>query len=262
MNYPDVSASQFESIESAIISATVGRQCGIPVRLDPIIREIGARVTYTCSASAFTHFQTKGPVIHVSTAARNSKGRFIVAHELAHIMLRSPTAIQLIEDRGQHELLDNEEEFANLVAGALLVPDHWLEQVKSVRLTPAVLTNMAQRADLPISMLVRRMVRFGIDVALLHWRRGRRSSWHVIDRPGIPSHLRGNVEVSALGRRVLDHLGYSESDIVIDCRVNGNWTRIKGNGRRFGDHGECVLQILAPRNDIIYPSMMMRGRSH
>lgn len=250
VNYCDPHRWKFESIESAIISVTVGRQSQLPINLDSIVQEIGVTIKYTHCSDGFTHFRPGGPIIHLSTAVSSARGRFIVAHELAHILLRNPEAIHLIEYRGQAEMLDNEEDLANRIAGALLVPDNWVEDIKRERLSVARLWEVANRAGIPLSMLIRRMESAGVDIALMHWRHGKRS-WQVIDRPGMPFSLHGHVEISALGRRTLDYLGREESEVVIDCRINGRWARIKGRGLRFGSRGEHVFQFLAPQEDII-----------
>ena len=240
---------QTQHIESVIISATIGRQKQLPVDLNLILREVGAAVRYTCCPNAFTHFQPAGPVIYLSTTAPNIRTRFMIAHELAHIILRTPAAIQLIENRGQTQLLEDEEDLANRIAGTLLVPDDWVEDMKRSLPTPAMLAGVAHQAGIPISLLVTRMKNAGVDIALIHWRRGKRS-WQVIDRPGTPLSLHGCIEISAFGRRALDYLGHEESEVVTDCRVNGSWTRIKGRGFRFGNRNEHAFQFFAPRNDM------------
>ena len=248
-----------QQIESVIISATIGQQRQLPVNLDLIIDQIGAVVRYRYCRDAFTHFQANGPIIYLSTATSASRKRFILAHELAHIILRDSTAIQLIEEHGKAELLENEEDLANRIARALLVPDNWVEGMRRTRLSPVRLWEVARRAGIPVSMLVTRIESAGIDIALLHWRRGRRS-WHVVDRPGTPLFMHGQVEISALGRRVLDYLGHEESEIITDCRINDVWTRINGRGFSLGSRGEHAFQFLAPKNDISFLRRSHYGR--
>jgi IrrE N-terminal-like domain len=221
------------------------------VNLDLIVDQIGAAVRYKYCRDAFTHFQPNGPVIYLSTATSASRKRFILAHELAHIIIRNPTAIQLIEQHGKTKLLENEEDLANRIAGALLVPDNWVEGIRRTRLSPVRLWEVARRAGIPISTLVTRIESTGIDIALLHWRRGRRS-WHVVDRPGTPPFMHGYVEISALGRRALDYLGREESEIITDCRINGIWARINGRGFSPGNRDGHVFQFLAPKSDIAF----------
>src|SRR5215475_2511556 len=125
-----------QQIESEIISVTVGRQRQVPVDLKHIARRLDTAIRYTSCQGGFTHFQSNGPVIYLSNMATYAKGRFILAHELAHILLRYPQVIRLIQAHGQAELLDNEEDLANRIAGALLVPDIWVEEMKETELTP------------------------------------------------------------------------------------------------------------------------------
>lgn len=213
--------------------------------LNRIACRLGAAIRYTYCQGGFTHFHPNGPVIYLSNRATHARGRFILAHELAHILLRNPEAVQLIQGHGQADLLDNEEDLANRIAGALLVPDTWVEKMKEVELTPIGLLAMARRAGIPIPMLITRVGHAGIDIALLHWRRGK-DSWHVVDRPGTPAFLHGAIAISGPGNIALDCLGRGEAEIAVDCQVSGTWTRLEGRGFRWGDHGEDVFQFLMP----------------
>ena len=250
VNYAPAYGMHMEPIESAIISATVGRQRKLPVNLRDIAEKMNATVSFTYCSDAFTHFRPERPTIYVSTAEPRAKKRFIIAHELAHIMLRSPAAMRLIQDRGQAELLENEEDLANRIAGTLLVPDDWLEGACRARPSPTRLLELAYAAGIPLPMLVRRMGSAGTDIALLHWRRGKRS-WYVIDRPGMPFFMHGHIWLSPPDRGTLNNLANGESEVVIHCRVNATWVRIKGMVLRFSSRDEQhILQLLAPQSDI------------
>ena len=234
-----------QQIESEIIAVTLGGQRQIPVDLHRIACRVGAAIRYTYCQSGFTHFQPGGPVIYLSNMATYARGRFIVAHELAHILLRYPEAVQLLQEHGQTDLLENEEDLANRIAGALLVPDNWVEEMRRAQLTPSTLLEVARRAGIPIPMLITRIKNAGIGIALLHWRRGRNNLWHVVDRPGTPAFLHTYIAISERGNTALDCLGHGQSEIVVDCHVNGTRRRLAGNGFRWGDNGEHVFQFLA-----------------
>src|ERR1700722_4500037 len=92
MNSISICDTQLEPIESAIISATVGMQKQLPVSLDLVLQRIGGAVKYVHCSDGFTRCRPSGPMIYLSSAASDATGRFIVAHELAHIMLRSQAA--------------------------------------------------------------------------------------------------------------------------------------------------------------------------
>ncbi len=239
-----------DQIESAIISATVGLPGKPPVDLRRIAKDIGvADVRRAHCRDAFTHFEPTGPVIYLNRTVSGAQERFIIAHELAHIMLRTPAAIEMIENRGQADLLDDEEEFANRIARTLLVPDTWVEEMKKTSLKLVRWEEAARLAGIPMSMLITRMATAGIDIALLHWRRGSRS-WHVIDRPGTPLFLHGRIELSEIGRRTMDYLSRQESQVTVDCRINGSHVGISGRGYRLRESAEQVFQFLAPKHDV------------
>lgn len=252
-SYSTSRAVRTKSIESAIIAAAIGEPIHTPVDLVKIVDQVGAYVRQAPCQNAFTYFQAAGPpIIHLSDSESSGRRqRFIAAHEIAHIILRNPTVLDLIAHRGQSHLLGDEEDLANRVAGALLVPDSWIEDLKHEQVGPSRIWEISSLAGIPISMLVARMEHAGIDVALLHWLRGK-GSWYVIDRPGSPPFLHGRVEVSALGRRALDHLVYGMSEVTVDCRASGVWTRISGRTYRARSNSDRILQVLAPRRDISF----------
>lgn len=245
-----------ERIESEIISVAAGGLRQPPVDLSQVARDIGVVGVHRISCrDAFTHFQPTGPVIYLSEAVYGTRMRFIIAHELAHIMLRNHAVVEWIERSGQVGLVDDEEGLANRVAGTLLLPDSWVEAIGGTRLTVEGLKEIARMAGMPIPMLITRLATAGIDIALLHWQRGRRS-WHVVDRPGTPFFLHGYVEPSESGTRAIDHLGSAESEIIIDCDINGSRVRIGGRGYRHGSRGEQALQFLAPARDVWFLDAM------
>lgn len=252
VDYSATRVMRAEPIESEIIAAAIGGWPRFPVDLDFVIDRVGATVKSASCCNSFTYFQAAGPIIYLSkTEPDNGRRRFIIAHELAHIMLRNPAAVSLMRRRGEMRLLDHEENLANRIAGALLVPDSWVEGMKRRQLGPAGLREIAFRAGLPISMLITRMAQAGIDIALLHWHRGR-GTWYVVDRPGTPLFLHEHVEISALSRRALDHLIFGESEVTIDCCAKGVWMRIKGSSFRPKWQNEDVFQFLSPEKDIIF----------
>lgn len=243
MEFPD-------QIESAVISAAVGLPGKPPVDLRRIVAELGVvDVRRIHCRNAFTHFEPTGPVIYLDQTVSGAQERFVIAHELAHIMLRTPAVIEMIENRGQADLLTDEEEFANRIARALLVPDEWIEEMKKTSLMLVRWEKVAFLAGIPMSMLITRMATAGIDIALLHWRRGSRS-WHVIDRPGTPLFLHGYIELSEIGRRTMDYLSGQESRVTVDCRINGSHVGISGRGYKLRDCAEQAFQFLAPKHDV------------
>lgn len=251
---------KFQQIESEIISAAGSGLQRPPVNLVDVAHDVGVvGVRRITCRDAFTHFQPTGPVIYLSQTLSGVRVRFIIAHELAHVMLRNSKVIELIQSRGQASLLDDEENLANRIAGTLLLPDSYVNAMRETRLTLARLEEVAGKAEMPLSMLIIRMATAGFDIALLHWRRGRRS-WHVVDRPGTPVSLHGRVELSEFGRRAIDYLSDIESEVIIDCAVNGRRVKIRGQGYKQLGRREHALQFFAPTRDVWFVDAMNRYR--
>lgn len=239
------------TLASEIIAAALGCAPEPPVDLRRVAGNLGvAEILCTSFRDGFTDFTTPRPVIYLNKVEQVPRMRFVLAHELAHVMLRKPAATDLIERRGRSCLLPGEENIADAIASTLLMPDDLVEMARRVNLTLEKLEQIADCAEVTPVMLITRLATAGIDVGLLHWRRGSRS-WHVVDRPGVPGSLHGYIAMSKIGSIVFESLGQHESAIVADCRVGGRNVKIHGTAWRKGWH---VVQLIAPSRDIVFPS--------
>jgi hypothetical protein len=235
------------SIESRVVCAALGATPKPPVDLYQIADDIhvGA-IRDTNFRAGFTDFSLAVPVIYLNDMQLETTKRFVLAHELAHVMLRMPKVVRLIQEQGHADLLTDEEAFADRIAGTILVPDSLIETSRRTRLPPQRLKNIARLTNVSVMVLVARMASFEIDIALLHWRRGD-SAWHVVDRPGTPPSLHGYVKPSAAGHWAIENLRREESNIVVDCHVNGRRAKIAGRAYRHEKH---AFQFLEPSIDV------------
>ena len=183
-------------IESQIIRAALGTPPKPPVNLLQLASRIGVgAIRATRFRDGYTDFRFQKPVIFLNRTESGPRMRFILAHEIAHVMLRMPEARYVLETSRQARPLDDEEELADRIATAILVPDSWVSALRKAGHTLAGLENVASLADVPLKLLISRMSLAHIKVGLLHWCREDRS-WHVVDRPGVPSCLHGYFELS------------------------------------------------------------------
>lgn len=232
-------------IESEIVSVALGGLREPPVDLDQVAEDIQVRIRRTNFRSGFTDFSSTSPVIYLNEIQLPTTRRFILAHELAHVILRLPAVMHLIATRGQQYLLADEEALADRIAATILVPDPWIETLRT-RCSVEQLKDVARLANVSVMVLVARMASSGINIALLHWRRGS-DAWHVIDRPGVPPSLHGYVKPSSSGYWAIEKLHRKESDIVVPCLINGKHAKIGGKGYRHESH---AFQLLEPSIDI------------
>ena len=234
---------------SEIINAVLGGPRTPPVDLTEVAREIGvSSVRQTWSTrflDGFTDFRSDRPIIYLGQKASRIRTRFIFAHELAHVMLRTPEAKDVMMRHGQVDLSE-EERLANKVAASLLVPDSCVEEIRRSRLTPRRLEEAASHMNVSMMALVARLESAGSDIALLHWQKGKRS-WYVVDRPGAPPCLHGRIQLSDKGSRIIENLTRQEADIVVDGRISGRYAKLSGAAYR--DKGDAFL-LLQPSRDI------------
>lgn len=231
------------SIESEIISAALDRLPPPPVNLEAVARYIRvAKVVSTECRAGFTVFDGPSPIVHISGSISHAKSRFIIAHELAHVMLRLPRVVKLIRHRGCVALLADEERLADDIAQTLLMPDAWVESMRTPWVTLMDVLSFAKQADVSPQALIRRMAASRIDLSMLHWRKeGLR--WAVIDRPGVPPYLYGCLNPTFAGRWALENVGIKESDLLVDCYLDDSHVVVVGTGiRKESD----VLQLVRP----------------
>jgi hypothetical protein len=242
-------------MESVIISAALGGLPDPPVNLHKVARYLGvADIRPTNFRDGFTNFNLAAPVIYINSECRPTRWRFLLAHELAHVMLRMRSVLNLIEARGQDAILGAEEELADRIATTMLIPDRSIERLGRTAVSLRGLTDFALFAGVPVTTLVASMALRQIDIALLHWRRSG-YAWHVIDRPGSPPCLHGYVTPSDRGNSAIGSMHSEEAQIVVECTVNGRHTTINGRGYR---QGRQALQLIRPSIDI----RMATSRSH
>jgi hypothetical protein len=237
-----------DRIESQIVRAVLGHAPEPPVDLFQLARRLGVEgIRGTEFRDGYTDFRARhSPVIFLNRRESGARMRFIFAHEIAHVILRTQQARYILETSEQTRLLRNEEELADLIGAVILVPDSWLYALRNVRYTLSGLERVARLADVPLITLISRMSSARINVALLRWQRGDRS-WHIVDRPGAPSCLQGYFEPSDSSHRELEELGSKEWTVTIDGRVDGRHIAITGPARRRGWE---AFQLIEPSCEI------------
>ena len=238
----------YGNVESQILVATLGSSPDPPVRLHDVITKLGVSVCWTPCRTGFTDFRHSVPEIHLTPTETGAQMRLVLAHELAHVMIRTPKVRHLLQRSQQADLLADEEKLANRVADALLLPDSWIRGISRSTLTLSRLEHVARLADVSPPMLVARMASMGLDVALLQWRQGS-TSWHVVDRPGVPSSLHGYLKISETGRKAIEGLSAQESKLTVSGSINGMPVTICGLAYRSGAH---AIQLIMPTHGISF----------
>lgn len=234
-------------IESEIVSIALGGMRQPPVDLYQIARDIRVSdILPTNYRHGYTDFGPPNPVIYLNYRQLETKWRFVLAHEIAHVMLRMRPVRHLLQVRGRTDLLIDEEVFADSIAATILMPDSLIEKLRGTHRPLKRVQYTARLANVSVMMLVARMASSDIDIALLHWRK-RNDAWHVIDRPGAPPCLHGYVKPSTTGHQAIENLHREESRVIVDCHINGRHAKIGGRGYR---HEEHVFHFLEPSVDI------------
>lgn len=232
-----------DSIESEIISLALDRLPSLPVNLEAVARHIGvANIILSECRAGFTTFDAVGPTVHLSVSMSHTKARFVLAHELAHVMLRLPRVIRLMQSRACAELLADEEQLADGIAETLLMPNAWIEVMRTSWVNLADALYLAKQADVSIQALIRRMAASRIDIGMLQWRK-ERLSWAVVDRPGVSSHLHGCLKPTFAGYWSLENVRVEESDLTVECHLDDRHLAVVGTGMR---RGRDVFQLVRP----------------
>ena|ERR1700683_4744832 len=245
-------------LTAEVIAVALGHLPEPPVDLIQVAEDLNVcDIRSTSFRDGFTDFAQDSPVIYLNRAESGPRMRLVFAHELAHVMLRKPAVMRLIEMRGRSYLLRGEENLANDIAATLLIPEDLVKSIRESNLTIDNLERLATYAQVTPRTLVTRLAEARVDTGFLHWKRGVRS-WHVIDRPGAPESLHESIILSKVGAMVFEGLNQRESPIIVDCRVGEVNAKIHGTGRRIGEH---VIQLIRPSRDIRIVSSEVRIRS-
>jgi hypothetical protein len=236
------------SPEAEIIAIMLGQTPSPPVILVDVAKQLGvAGIVIDDIRAGFTVFSSDGPVIHLSKSRDPSQRRFILAHELGHVILWSIRAKQDFQGRQALTATPNEERLADRLADTLLVPDSLIRDVLDAGVTLMNLIHAARAADVAPELVVRRLTTLHVDVGMLRWRReGQR--WAVVGRPGVSSGLYGCLRPSFAGQWELENAGEEEAELVVDCYVNDVHAKVVGSGARMN---EDVLQLLRPSQKLL-----------
>jgi hypothetical protein len=239
-------------IETLIIRAALTHIPPPPVDLVDVASRLGVRdIRATRFRDGFTDFRSSPPVIFLNRNESSCRMRFIFAHELAHVILRTSAVWAALEELGQTKLLEHEEELADRIARTMLVPATWVAALSAARYTLDGLQRVAGAAQVSLATLVRRMTTAGIDVGLLHWLRGDRD-WYVVDRPGTPPCLHGDLRLSDESRLAFDLLSNREVRTQIRAYIGGRRLDSTGTASRTGRE---VFYLI---DRVWYPSAFVR----
>jgi Zn-dependent peptidase ImmA (M78 family) len=234
-------------IESLIIRSAIGNPPEPPVDLFKVADRLGIQVERATEyRDGYTDFREQRPVIFLNQEDSGIRMRFILAHEIAHVILHAPRTRYILDMADRAALLRNEEELADRIGAAILIPDGWLRTLRNVRYTLAGLERVARLADVPLATLIERMSAAHIHVALLQWQKAR-SAWHIIHRPGAPSCLHGHFELSEFSKGEFENLSDTEGAVTIDGSVDRRRVTISGLAYR---RGQEVSMLIGPSSEI------------
>jgi hypothetical protein len=188
--------------------------------------------------------------------------RQVFAHELAHVILRSPRAQSVIRLRRNASDFASEERLADRIASTLLLPDYWIDTLRRANWTLTGLEGAARIAGVTLPYLVSRMAGQRIGIGMLHWSRGHRS-WYVVDRPGVSPSLHGNLQPDDHAFQTLDCLSTDEKGISVAASIDGRSILIEGFGLRRNRDAFQLISSVTSIDDVPQPCLMQsfNGRS-
>lgn len=242
------------SLPSRVILAALGHLPQPPVDLPQIALDLGVSAMLTATKVAgYVDMTTGGPVVHVGEARTQHRAHFVLAHELAHVMLHSEQVSESLgRGRVLQAILAEEERWADRVAGTLLAPDDVLAQLSRQPLAWRTLSSMAARLEVSTTLLVTRLSMTGIPASIIRLGPARRG-WIVSSRIAVPSVLDGRLTVSEDSQRSLAAVTGRPTPFTLEVRktdrrvvlVEGAARRINGDvAVLFG--GSRDLTVLDP----------------
>jgi hypothetical protein len=186
-----------------------------PIALDQLARSLGVDGIVQRRMIEDGRLERGGgrTVVYLRQAARPTRQRFTLGHELGHLLLAGPEK-EFVAQRSWTGL-DAEERFCDEFAAALLLPSHWVRQ--RFGRCPERLAVVRELSDLAEASLSASLVRLrelvGWRRSLLHWRRYD-GDWRLVMTAGVPSRFHSRVTSMATTRTVLDKLVGSSGDLT------------------------------------------------
>jgi Zn-dependent peptidase ImmA (M78 family) len=241
--------TDLNNVASRVVLAVLGGFPDPPVDLFAIAEDLGVTdIRGTTFRDGYTDFRYARPVIYLNQHDASARMRFVLAHEVAHIMIRSLQAQPELQRAfvAYRLLRETEERLADRIAALILLPDRWIDGLRRARQSLEGLQSVARMADVTLATLIRRMSSRSIKVGLLHWHRIS-ASWEVTDRPGIPPSLQGHISLPEPWRRPFDSLIEKERVVRVIYTVDGNPVPVMGLALRKDDE---VFHLIDPDSDL------------
>jgi hypothetical protein len=214
-----------------------------PVHLNSIARALGVQriaVTDKLDCPGQVHWGQDGPTIWLMEGLRNSRRRFTLAHELAHVVLGHGRQAPGPNLAGR-QTLRAEERFADLIASATLIPERNIMSLRALDVvTLDDVRGVASHHEVSLSAVVTRL---GVRSrpAFLLGLRERDEEWITAYFVGRVKGLPTTLQVPPDQSGKLLSLGGEDAPVHLRVTMNGHQYQLDGTGNR---RGPMVLMLV------------------
>lgn len=232
----------------------------IPINLNVLAKRLGAKVYYSSiSAEGFVQRGPDGPEIHIRKDAAFVRKRFSLAHEIGHVLIdRRLKGVGAPDYRKYRKCaslddLSADEEMANHIAAALLLPGWFMKERLGDRLSMNTIAALASEAQVSVSTALLRVSRIATDkcaVFALRWGPGipRRILWTRCSRSVDPSLVAEDLSDPV----VVDNLLQKKSAVAESLHYR--WTECQQYVREHEGvvTCHCLSRVRLPEEDLFF----------
>lgn len=229
-----VTWGEISQLESRVLAATLpGELQPPPVSLTHYARRLGVRriTNRQTGLEGCVDLGGKNPTIFIAEGLSDSRRRFTLAHELAHV------AIRQFELQGHSLMHVDVERLCDRIAVDLLLPDRWIRPLTANHWSMTDLESYADTARVSVTALVNRLSDCGSRTSWLHFQQSghpAQHQWVCWSRAGAKGKLRGPVALHWDDRQSFSDVSDGIGTRHIRLLVGDSVMYVEGNYRRRG----------------------------
>jgi hypothetical protein len=210
-----------------------------------IARALGVRVIEReLPEDGWMRWTENGPIVCLSLDAGLARGRFTLAHELGHVLLRGAYTTAPDPTRARRAF-HSEETFCDALAGGLLMPRSWVsKRFEGAPRGFATIQSLARAAGVSLSAAIVRLREVhGWQRTLLQWR-AKHGSWVYDAEAGMWPSEQGAIKPSAGTPWALNERrsrGYSSCRMYLPLRIGGDERNVDADVHFCGDRAIVLV---------------------
>ena len=178
----------------------------VPVDLPKLARSLGVTeiVMTELTEDGRTTWSDRGPRIELRADRPETRTRFTLAHEIAHVLVERD---QTVARRTRGLDHDEIETLCDWIAASILMPRDWVQRfAERPEYNLSLVRLVAQRADVSLSAAAVRLAEVGRRTCMLLRLQRAQKRWVVVGHAAVPREYHGTLELTPEASSLIDEL--------------------------------------------------------